>query len=121
MSKARPLSKLKIEADKLLQMVYRSRLSHCAICMRPKDTMHHYVPKSVSSNLRYDERNLVPICTKCHCRIHSSPDPEPGNSLRDYLGESRYAYLKTAKHIEKKWTREELLQLISDYRARLVN
>jgi len=37
--------------------------------------MHHFVPKSASAFLKFDERNLIPLCHRCHFAHHSKADP----------------------------------------------
>jgi len=37
--------------------------------------MHHYIQKKQSLKLRWDERNLIPLCKSCHCKHHIAGDP----------------------------------------------
>jgi len=79
--------KLRDEADKLYQATGLKILGGiCLICGGKASCIHHYIPKSVSTALRYELRNGIPICVKCHCRLHSSPDPESNNIIRDKKG-----------------------------------
>jgi len=66
---------LKKELDKLIQQKYVPLHKHCLICTRPVSCMHHYIQKSQSLWLRWDERNLIPICAYHHCLHHQSGDP----------------------------------------------
>ena len=33
--------------------------------------MHHFIEKSKSNRLRYEEENLIPVCLSCHSKIHN--------------------------------------------------
>jgi hypothetical protein len=68
--KTSPLTRLKRKADALLQAKYTQ--GNCEACNQPADCVHHWVYKSQSNFLRYDPRNLVPICTKHHDLIHAN-------------------------------------------------
>ena len=68
-------TRLKKECDGALQRFYTSIYPICLICEAPTDNMHHYIQKAQSNFLRYDERNLIPICMSCHTKHHKSGDP----------------------------------------------
>ena len=72
---ASSLTALKSKADRLLQQVYVPLNPQCLVCGAPTSEMHHYIPKSQSNNLRYDPKNLVPLCRGCHFRHHNAGDP----------------------------------------------
>lgn len=65
--------------------------------------MHHFFPKSVSSRLRYDFDNLIPICQGCHMRHHQAGDPtihatiikKRGQAWYDTLLKKKYETIKT--------------------------
>lgn len=42
----------------------------CEYCGGLFEVSHHFIEKSRSSRLRYDEKNLIKICHKCHFAIH---------------------------------------------------
>lgn len=88
-------SKLQKECDRLMQEVGKLKFPTSFISNAPTDVMHHYVPKSVSSGLRYDWDNLIPLTNAEHCRLHQSPDPDIENRILFRKGgESWYQQLR---------------------------
>ena len=73
--------------------------------------MHHHVPKSRSSFLRYDGKNLVPLCGGDHFKHHNG-DPSVSFKYRKTLDED---YLMENQHTYKKWTEEELKEIIAKF------
>ena len=78
--------KLQEEADKLYQELGRLSNSECLVCRGEYSCLHHYFPKSTSTALRYDLDNGIPICAKCHLRIHANPSPETTNRINQIKG-----------------------------------
>lgn len=71
MQRGKELKKL----DKIMQEYYRGQELSCEVCGGEYSCKHHYVPKSQSTYLRYDDRNLISICTSCHFKHHKgNPD-----------------------------------------------
>lgn len=70
-----PLTKLQKQADKLMQEVGKIKYPKSLLSNSQTQVMHHFFPKSVSSMLRYDWDNLIPLTNGEHCRLHQSPDP----------------------------------------------
>ena len=70
------LSYYKNKADKSLQEAGRLRYKRCELCGKPVSCLHHFVPKSASSALRYDWDNLIPVCHGCHFKFHSRDSSE---------------------------------------------
>ena len=68
-------SKWQKKCDKRLQEKGRALYPCCEVCGKPMSCLHHFFPKSVSSRLRYDWDNLIPICNFCHMRHHMANDP----------------------------------------------
>lgn len=68
-------SRLKKKLDRLIQDKCGDIYRTCLVCGQPADCMHHYIRKSQSLFLRYDLRNLIPICSRCHTLHHKSGDP----------------------------------------------
>ena len=58
------------KADKLLQEVGRTLYDSCMICGGEYSCLHHFIKKSQSTELRYNLKNCIPICHRCHCAIH---------------------------------------------------
>ncbi len=73
----RPLRVLLVKADRTLQDWYRANWKGimCESCGVPFELVHHFVEKSQSSFLRFDKRNLIFLCSKCHFRHHRTGDP----------------------------------------------
>jgi hypothetical protein len=57
------------KCDKLLQEIVLLVYKECEICGGELSCGHHFVPKSISSFLRYYWKNIVPICVACHIGI----------------------------------------------------
>ena len=97
-------SRLQKKADALYQKIGSKMYDKCLLyghndnCGRDYSCLHHYYPKSTCSALRYNFDNGIPICVKCHCRIHSSDDPTLNNKIRDIKGEE---WLKGLEDIKK--------------------
>jgi hypothetical protein len=81
------VSTLRNKADKLLQELGRKTYSRCAVCGgNAYSCLHHFIPKSLSSALRYDWDNCVPVCHSCHFSIHSKDDPWMYERMIAWLG-----------------------------------
>jgi len=76
------------KCDKLTQEWGRRTYDKCLVCPKPMNVLHHYFPKSVSSALRYDEENLIPLCKDCHFAHHSKSDPKVHNAINDIKGKA---------------------------------
>ena len=74
-------SKLQSKADKLLTPIIKKLHPKCEACGSDTEVAHHWIEKSRSSNLRYDLRNLIPLCHSCHAKIHN----RFGNSIMGSL------------------------------------
>lgn len=74
-SKLPKIGKLQRTCDALMQKLGKLRSPKSIISGQPTEVMHHLVPKSVSSALRYNWDNLIPLTNAEHCRLHQSPDP----------------------------------------------
>lgn len=74
-------SKLQSKADKLLTPIIKKLHPKCEACGSDTEVAHHFIEKSRSSNLRYDLRNLIPLCYSCHAKIHN----RFGNSIMGSL------------------------------------
>jgi len=66
-------SKKKELKDKCVALATKKMLKkhrHCLLCPKLASTCHHFIRQSQSNFLRCDERNLIPICQKCHYLWH---------------------------------------------------
>jgi len=63
-------TQLKRDLDKLVQEIYVRKYPYCLVCGGKTSEMHHFISRGGSLFLRYDERNLIPLCARCHCSHH---------------------------------------------------
>ena len=63
--------RLKEKCVKLATQLKLSKHPRCVFCGEKATTCHHLIPQSRSTFLRLDERNLIPICSRCHFRFHN--------------------------------------------------
>lgn len=59
------------KCDRLLQEINRKINKRCEVCGKHTTVGHHFFPKSVSSALRYDWDNIIPLCNGCHFKHHN--------------------------------------------------
>jgi 5-methylcytosine-specific restriction endonuclease McrA len=64
------------EADRALQDWYRAKYpkNRCESCGAKFQLMHHFIEKSRSARLRFEEMNLIFLCHKCHASHHRFHD-----------------------------------------------
>jgi 5-methylcytosine-specific restriction endonuclease McrA len=85
------------KADRLIQEIGVANNAQCLVCGARCEVMHHYVPKSLSTNLRYCWSNLIPLCNGCHFKHHKQGDPtimeivvkKKGQDWADFLNSHR--------------------------------
>ena len=87
-------TKLQKQCDSLMQETGRKRFPKSLISGLPTQVLHHFVPKSVSSMLRYDWDNLIPLTNAEHCRLHQSPDPTTNARILEIKGMDWFKELK---------------------------
>lgn len=116
-------SKLQAKADKLLTPIIKKLHPKCEACGSDTEVAHHFIEKSRSSNLRYDMRNLIPLCHSCHAKIHN----RFGNSIMGSLdvadvirkkrGEDWYNQIRVDGQkivkVNKEWYENKLQELNS--------
>jgi len=91
------VSQLRNKCDKLLQENGRKQRKRCEVCNNSAQVLHHFVPKSVSSRLRYDWDNLIFLCNSCHFKHHTVGDPKIHARIIDYRGKGWYEELELAR------------------------
>jgi len=69
------IKRLRNKADRLFQQVCVSLTPKCESCGKKAEVTHHFIPKSLSSNLRYNIDNGISLCNSCHFKHHSTGDP----------------------------------------------
>ena len=90
-------ARLRTKADKLYQNIGRLLYKKCLICGGEYSCLHHYHPKSTCSALRYNLKNGIPICSKCHLRLHSSGDPSFNETILRINGQEWAEELQAIK------------------------
>lgn len=91
-------TKLQKTCDTLLQELNRKMNKKCLICSSPCEVGHHFVRKSNSSFLRYDLRNIIPLCNRCHCSYHLREDESFNIKIRDIKGKEWYESIEKDKN-----------------------
>ena len=120
-----PLPKLLEKAQKVVNRYIRERDSEdgwfqCISCGMTMTTDQmdagHYVPQRGGSYLRFHEFNLNGECKKCNGfdEFHLIGYRK---RLIDKIGENAVRWLEENRHTVKKWTREELEEIINKYKA----
>ena len=100
---------LKRKADKIFSQFIRS-LDHCEKCGSYKNLQTSHVYSRRYINLRYDVKNVLCLCAKCHFEWHQSPLEAMMWFNQAYP--ERVKYLVNKKKIIKKWTLKDYLQAI---------
>ena len=74
----------------------------------------HYIPGTQISPVRFLPMNVHGQCTRCNKFLHGNYGVYAVRLLRDY-GQQELEYLETFRSAHKKWTREELEDIIKTY------
>ena len=111
----RPLPKLKDKADRALQDYFRRHKSECEMCGGQYQVAHHFIHKKLSNYLRYDIANLIFVCNPCHSKFHSFPEPTYPAKVYKMRGDEWLDYIETHRRLMKKFTREELEEIIRKF------
>lgn len=113
-------NKLAILKDKLwivFSIFIRNRDNFmCVSCGKQGNEAGHYIPKSLSENLRFDERNVNTQCTYCNRWLHGNLT-KYAIALRRKYGENILEELDRDRKIHKSWTIKELESLIEKYKV----
>jgi len=114
-----PLPRLKEKAQRVFNKWIRERDADlpCISCGKTDAKWHcgHYIPLGSSGVLRYNENNCNKQCN--HCNMYKSGNlTEYRISLVKKIGEREVHTLEDLRHELKKWTREELEEIISKYK-----
>jgi hypothetical protein len=115
MTKNPTVKQLKKKADKALQEWGARNYHACLVCGGEYNCLHHYYPKSVSSTLRYDKDNLIPICIGCHFRHHHGT-PEIQNQINKIKGSQWLENLEKKKQVLTHWNKGMLLSIVADFK-----
>lgn len=55
--------------DKLLTPIIKDMYPNCLLCGGKTQVAHHHFHKSKSMCLRYNLKNLIPLCNGCHLKL----------------------------------------------------
>lgn len=105
---------LKREADKKLQEKVVRDNPRCLLCGDRTFAGHHFIFKSQSNNLRYYQPNLVPVCIKCHYKIHHRQDPEIINKIIRIKGQAWADDLYSRRHTICKMNKGYLKDILKE-------
>lgn len=110
------IGKLKSKADRTVQDYFRRIKEKCELCSHAYQVVHHFIHKSQSNYLRYDEKNYIYICNSCHSKFHSFPDPLIAIRVQRIRGDKWVEYIEKHRHLLKKDDRTELNGIIERYK-----
>ena len=65
----------KFKLDRLASKINLERNPICMQCCSKADQVHHLVGRA-NLSVRWDRRNLISMCFKCHREVHDSPEAE---------------------------------------------
>ena len=119
------LSQLKNELQKLVNTYVRMRDKGqpCISCQKPlgqKYDAGHFLSVGNYPSCRYDLRNINAQCVSCN-QYKGGAVHEYRPNLIQKIGESSFNDLYENRHQEKKYSRPEILELISLYKVRIKN
>jgi hypothetical protein len=92
--------KITVLQNKLDKLIQQTRVDYfCLVCARPASVYHHYIQKKQSTYLRFNEKNLIPLCNSCHTGIHLRGDPEITRTIQKEMGEEWCEWIKEHRDI----------------------
>ena len=112
------------ELMKLTQIVFnkwirkRDKGHPCISCKNPKPkkvNAGHYVASGKSKFLTFNEDNVHLQCEYCNTHLHSNTIDYRIN-LIEKIGIERVEYLEANRHKTRKYTREELKEIMQKYK-----
>ena len=126
--KKRMIEDLKTTSDylKIAQQVFNKYIRkrdnglNCISCDKPckKENAGHYYSQGGHSNVRFNEDNVHLQCE--HCNTYLS-----GNllnyqlNIKERIGAQKLMELQAIAHEVKKWTKDELKEIIATYKQKL--
>ena len=110
------LRKLIKDADKLYQEKYIQEKPKSAVSGEPTEIIHHFIPKGQSNNLRYDEKNAVPLTKSEHFAFHTKGDPDIVTQIVKHYGVKWYNDLQIRRRIVCKFNIGYLESVIEELR-----
>ena len=108
--------------DKAFQIWGRAEYNFCFICGSGYSCLHHFIHKAQSTNLRWDKQNGVPICGRCHQRLHSRNDASETWIIEDRMsnrfGDDWKRYIQKEKVKMYKPGIKELEELLEEFKPK---
>lgn len=102
------------EMEKELDSLYpRLRIGQKCPCGKPAEHVHHLIGRN-NQILRWDVKNLLPLCAECHAAIH---DKGMWNHGLDLVDAETRAYLEARKNVLLKDYLREKGQSFEDFAA----
>lgn len=71
-----------------------SQNARCALCGKKAEHQHHIIPRA-NDLLRYDVKNLLPLCHDCHSLVH-----DKNLNLSFFIPTARWLYLEQMSRIQ---------------------
>ena len=96
--------------DKICSDIVRKR-GYCAWCKKTEGLECCHIFSRRYRSIRWDFDNLVCLCHSHHFYSHSNPILFT-EFIKEYLGENRYEQLKLRAKMIKKWTIEQMAELL---------
>ncbi len=85
------------QCDDLLTPIIKLMHPECMLCGQPTQVAHHFIKKSVSSNLRYNLKNLCNLCNSCHFKLHFNDEGLWNGKIALIKGKKWLKYLEDNK------------------------
>jgi len=113
---------------KLAQQVFnkyirlRDKDELCISCQKKPKKVNagHYYSQGGHSNVRFDEFNVHLQCEHCNTFL-SGNLIEYGINLEKKIGKEEFTILRERAYEVKKWSKQELLNLIEEYKTKIKN
>jgi hypothetical protein len=92
----------------------------CISCQKPalKENAGHFWSAGGHSNVRFNEDNVHLQCEYCNTYLSGNLIMY-NNNLLYKLGSDRFIKLHEQAHITKKWTKDELMEIIKEYKLKI--
>ena len=97
----------------------RDKDENCISCNKPckKENAGHYYSQGGHSNVRFSEDNCHLQCEACNTFLSGNLlNYQIGIKIR--IGEARLMELQAIAHLEKKWTKTELIEITKKYKEK---
>ncbi len=108
------LRRLQRKCDKALQECNRDANDYCEYCGRECTVGHHFFAKSMASALRYDIKNIIPLCAGCHLRHHMG-DPRIHATILIKRGDEWWKDLIRRKEAVTKVSQKYYKEILNQY------